>query len=80
MMQRPAVQAGKGEGYQGKHDFQDQALLNIYKKLYMGTHAKKPKMSIVTTNHLLIIQLTSKGVVIVCQNCKEYVSEVKNIS
>lgn len=52
MMQRPAVQAGKGEGYQ---DFQDQALLNIYKKIYMGTHAKKPKMSIVTTNHLLII-------------------------
>lgn len=45
----------------------------------MGTHTKKPKMSTVIRNHLLIIQPTSKGVVTVWLNCKKYVSEVQNI-
>lgn len=38
---RENIEAGEGEGYQGKHAFQDQALVNIYKKIYLGTHAEK---------------------------------------
>lgn len=33
---RESIEAGEGEGYQGKHDFQDQALVNIYKKNIPG--------------------------------------------
>lgn len=52
---REKVQAGKGKEYQGKCEFQDQALVKIYKNIYMWSHTKKPKMSIGITNHLPII-------------------------
>lgn len=38
---REKVQAGKEGRYQRKCDFQHQILMNIYKKMYVGTHTNK---------------------------------------
>lgn len=35
---RGSVQAGKEEGYKGKHDFQAQGLMNIYENTHGSPH------------------------------------------
>lgn len=71
---RDSVQAGKGEGYKGKHDFQAQGLLNLYKNTYGSPHWK-PSMPTGIPN-LLLVKPTSKGGVTACLNCKDYVSKI----